>query len=169
MSLLLQTERLNIRYFTPDDAAFILRLLNEPSFHQYIGDRKVRTISDAVNYINNRLIASYSNHGYGLYMIELKDGNPVGMCGLVKRDPSEDPDVGFAFIPEVWRQGYAYEAANEVVHYARKTLALKRILGITVPDNISSVKTLEKLGLIFLRSDVSKDTQEAISVYEILL
>jgi RimJ/RimL family protein N-acetyltransferase len=166
---LLQTRRLNMRHFHSRDAAFILRLLNEPSFHQYIGDRKVRTIDDAIKYINSRLIASYLNHGYGLYIVEQKDGTPIGMCGLVKRDPAEDPDVGFAFIPEVWRQGYAFESAAEILNYARQTLGLTRVLGITIPDNISSVKTLEKLGLHFLRSDTTKDTQEDISVYEILL
>jgi RimJ/RimL family protein N-acetyltransferase len=166
---LLQTRRLNIRHFHSQDAAFILRLLNEPSFHQYIGDRKVRTIDDAVKYINTRLIASYLNHGYGLYMVEQKDGMPIGMCGLVKRDPTEDPDVGFAFLPEVWRQGYAFESAAEILTYAQHSLGLTRVLGITIPGNISSVKTLEKLGLRFLRSDVTKDTQEAISVYEIVL
>ena len=166
---LLQTKRLKLRRFEASDANFILRLLNEPSFHRNIGDRKVRTTEDAVNYINARLLPSYSSNGYGLYMVEQSDGTPIGMCGLVKRDPNEDPDVGFAFIPETWQQGYAFEAATAVVEYAREVLKIKRILGITVPDNIASVKTLQKLGLQFLRKDVTKDTNEFICVYELLL
>jgi [ribosomal protein S5]-alanine N-acetyltransferase len=164
----LETERLNIRCFLPSDADFILRLLNEPSFQQNIGDRKVRNHDDAVAYINNRLVPSYANNGYGLYMIELKsNGAAIGMCGLVKRDPNDDPDVGFAFIPEAWRQGYAFEAAQQVLSHARYTLQLKRILGITIPENIPSIKTLEKLGLHFLKMDVTKDTREVIYVYEL--
>ncbi|HTF19312.1 MAG TPA: GNAT family N-acetyltransferase [Chryseolinea sp.] len=165
----LQTKRLNLRFYETSDADFILRLLNEPSFHRNIGDRKVRTTEDAVNYINLRLAPSYSNNGYGLYMVEKLDGTPIGMCGLVKRDPNDDPDVGFAFIPETWQQGYAFEAASAVVDYARNILKIKRILGITIPDNIASIKTLQKLGLQYLKNDVAKETNEAICVYELLL
>jgi RimJ/RimL family protein N-acetyltransferase len=102
-------------------------------------------------------------------MVEKTDGTPIGMCGLVKRDPKEDPDVGFAFIPETWQQGYAFEAATAIVEYARNVLTIKRILGITVPDNIASIKTLKKLGMQLLRNDVTKDTHESICVYELLL
>lgn len=166
---LLQTKRLSLRCFESSDSDFILRLLNEPSFHKNIGDRKVRTNDDAINYINSRLVPSYANYGYGLYMVEKLDGSPVGMCGLVKRDPNEDPDVGFAFVPETWQQGYAFEAASAVIDFARNTLKIRRILGITIPDNVASIKTLQKLGLKFLRNDVTRDSQEAISVYELLL
>ena len=102
-------------------------------------------------------------------MVEKADGTPIGMCGLVKRDPNEDPDIGFAFIPETWQQGYAFEAASGVLDQARNVLKIRRILGITVPDNFASIKTLEKLGLQFLRNDVSKDTNAPICVYELLL
>lgn len=167
--MLLQTPRLAIRHFVLSDDEFILRLLNEPSFLRYIGDRKVRTLDDARTYIQNRFIASYAKNGFGLYMVEDKNETPIGMCGLVKRDPNEDADVGFAFVPEACQQGYGYEAASAVMDYARNKLHLKRILGITVPDNVASIRTLEKLGLRFLREDFSKDTNDAIRVYEILL
>jgi len=167
--MLLQTQRLNLREFQLSDAAFVLRILNEPSFLKFIGDRKVRTIDDARLYISNRFIASYEKNGYGLYMVEVKEGSPIGMCGLVKRDPVEDPDVGFAFVPEAWQRGYGYEAASAVIEYARNTLQLKRVLGITIPENTASIKTLEKTGLKFLRADVTKDTNEAIHVYEIIM
>ncbi|MEJ1241662.1 GNAT family N-acetyltransferase [Chryseolinea sp. T2] len=167
--MLLQTQRLNLRHFLLTDSAFVLRLLNEPSFLKFIGDRKVRTNDDARVYIANRFIASYEKNGYGLYMVEDKQGTPIGMCGLVKRDPVEDPDVGFAFVPEAWLKGLGYEAANAVMDYARHTLKLKRVLGITVPDNVASIKTLEKLGLKYLRADVTKDTNEAIRIYEIIM
>lgn len=166
--IILQTERLVLRPYQLSDADFILRLVNEPSFHQYIGDRKVRTRDDAIAYINARLLPSYLNYGYGLYQVDLRNGTRVGMCGLVKRDAAEDPDVGFAFIPETWRRGYAFEAGTAVLQHARD-LHLKRVLGITVPDNIASVKTLEKLGMRFLRADTSKETRETLSVYEIFL
>ena len=164
-----ETERLSIRHFQNSDAAFILRLLNEPAFLRNIGDRKVRTMEEAMSYINARLVSSYAKNGYGLYMVETRDGTPVGMCGLVKRDPNEDPDIGFAFVPETWLQGYAFEAATAVLNYARTELNLKSVLGICIPGNTASIRTLEKLGLKFVRRDVSKETKEVVCVYEIYL
>src|SRR5512133_2195823 len=100
---ILETERLILRKLTTDDAPFILDLLNQPSFIQYIGDRGVRTLDYARQYILNGPIASYERHGFVLYLALLKDSEtPIGMCGLVKRDALADVDVGFAFLPQFW-------------------------------------------------------------------
>lgn len=146
----LETDRLILRKQTPEDAAFILTLLNEPSWLQFIGDRGVRTLEDARAYILNGAIASYEKHGFGFYLTERKeDGALLGMCGLVKRDFMEDVDIGFAFLPQYWGQGYAYESASAVMTFARETLNLTRIVAITAQDNHASAKLLEKLGLRF--------------------
>lgn len=148
----LETERLILRLFDPDDAPFILTLLNEPSFLRYIGDKKVRTLDDARQYILNGPRASYERHGFGLYQVELKDSHtPAGMCGLLKRDELPDPDIGFAFLPDYWNKGFASEAANAVLNDARERLKLARILAIVNPDNDASIKLLEKLGFRFER------------------
>ncbi|HEY3581254.1 MAG TPA: GNAT family N-acetyltransferase, partial [Pyrinomonadaceae bacterium] len=99
--IVLETERLILRHFNPDDAPFILALLNEPSFLAYIGDKKVRTLEDARQYIANGPVATYERHGFGLYQVELKDTHrPIGMCGLLKREELPHPDIGFAFLPD---------------------------------------------------------------------
>jgi RimJ/RimL family protein N-acetyltransferase len=147
---ILETERLVIRHLKTDDTAFILELLNEPSFIRNIGDRKVRTEEDAKKYLLNGPIESYDKNGFGLFMVELKDTSvPIGMCGLIKRDNLPDADVGFAFLPKYWMKGYAFESASAVLKYAKETLGLKRILGIVNPDNAASIRVLEKLGLKF--------------------
>lgn len=133
-----------------DDAPFILELLNEPAFLQNIGDRGVRTIADAGLYIRNGPIASYEKFGFGLYLVELKDGlTPVGICGLLKRDFLEDADIGFAFLQRFWSNGYAYESALAVMDYGYRVLGLKRILAVTAPHNQGSMRVLEKIGLRF--------------------
>lgn len=165
---ILETERLVLHHFTEVDAAFIKRLLNEPSFIQNIGNRQIQTLEDAKSYIATRLTASYENNGFGLFKVELKDGTPIGMCGLVKRDPKEDPDLGFALVPEAWGKNYTTEASFAVLGYAKNKLGLKRILGITIPSNIASIKTLEKVGLKFIKMDIAKDSGDEIRVYEIL-
>ena len=150
--IILETKRLVLRQLTIDDAEFILSLLNEPSFLRYIGDKKVRNIDDAQRYILNGPIASYERNGFGLYLVELREpGTPIGMCGLLKRAELADVDIGFAFVPDFWGQGFAFEAAEAVMNYARQTLKLPRIVAITNPDNESSIKLLERLGFSFER------------------
>jgi RimJ/RimL family protein N-acetyltransferase len=158
----LETGRLVLRQMTSDDAEFILRLVNEPSFIRFIGDKGVRNHVDAARYIQTGPVASYERFGFGLYLVELKGTRiPIGMCGLVKRDSLPDADVGFAFLPEFWSQGYALEAAVAVTEYAKSVLGLRRLLAITTPDNERSIKLLEKLGLSFERTiRLSEDAAE---------
>src|SRR6185503_13067540 len=107
---ILETERLQIRQLSREDAPFILQLVNEPSFIQNIGDRGVRTLADANSYILNGPVASYARNGFGLYLVVLKETNEsIGMCGLIKRAGLDDVDIGYAFLPKFWSKGYAVE------------------------------------------------------------
>lgn len=148
--IILETERLRLRRITSDDAEFILELLNQPSFLRYIGDKGVRNIEDALRYIQTGPQASYGQFGFGLYLVELKEsGIPIGMCGLLKRETLPDVDIGFAFLPDYWFKGYAFEAAAAILKYGREVLGLARIVAITSLDNEASIKLLEKIGLSF--------------------
>jgi len=147
---ILETKRLILQQVSSEDAKFILALLNEPSFIRNIGDRGVRTLDDARAYILNRLIASYEKFGFGMYLVILKEtGMPAGLCGLVQRDGLDDVDIGYAFLPGHWSKGYATESALGVKEYAKNSIGLKRIVGITDPNNDGSIRVLEKLGLEF--------------------
>lgn len=149
----LETERLILRHLSLDDAAFMLDLLNQPSYVRFIGDRGVRTIEDARAYILNQAIDSYQRLGYGLYLTESKTEHvPMGICGLVKRDFLEDVDIGYAFHPNFWSKGFALEAASAVMAYAREVLGFDRIAAIVTPDNERSINVLTKLGLRFERT-----------------
>jgi len=149
---ILETRRLALRLIEVGDAAFILQLLNEPSFLRFIGDRGVRTLDDARAYIEQGPIASYRRHGLGLWLAQRRDdGTPIGMCGLLKRDNLDDIDIGFAYLPAYWGQGYAYEAAAAVMDHGRRVLGLPRIVAIVSPDNAGSIRLLEKIGLVFER------------------
>jgi RimJ/RimL family protein N-acetyltransferase len=142
-----ETERLLVRWLNPGDSAFILELVNEPSWIQYIGDKDVKTLQDALRYIENGPMAMYTRVGLGLYLVELREmGEPIGICGLIKREALEDVDLGFAFLPRFWRKGYAFEAATAVVRYGSTVLGLRRIVAILSQDNHRSSKLLEKLG-----------------------
>lgn len=148
---ILETERLCLREITADDAAFTLDLLNQPSFVRYIGDRGVRDLDEARDFIESRYQKSYRDNGYGLYIVELKDtgATPIGICGFVRRDTLPGPDIGFAFLPQFEKKGYAYESASAVMKYGRDTLGFQRVLAITTTNNDASGKLLGRLGFRF--------------------
>ena len=159
----LETDRLIVRHLTTADAEFIIELLNDPSFIRYIGDKQVRTLDDACAYVRNGPARSYETYGFGLNLVELKsEGMPIGICGLLKRDTLPEPDIGFAFLPAYWNQGYALEAAAAVMKHGRETLGVKVVLAITTPDNEASGKLLSKIGLRFDR--VVKLSEDATEV-----
>lgn len=142
-----ETERLRLREFSNDDVDFIIRLLNEQSFIRNIGDKKVRSAEQALTYLLEGPIASYQKFGFGLNLVELKESMiPIGMCGLINRDSLEDVDLGYAFLPEHWSQGYALEAATATMTIANQRHHLQRVVAITSPDNKSSTRLLEKIG-----------------------
>ncbi|MDZ7659134.1 GNAT family N-acetyltransferase [Fodinibius sp.] len=144
---ILQTERLTLQQLTPSDAPFILELLNEPAFHKYIGDKGIRKKKGALEYLEDGPLASYRNHGYGLYLVNITVSDcSIGICGLKKREVLKIPDLGYAFLKKYWEQGYATEAGRAVLDYARKELKLSRIAAITHPENEQSIKVLTKLG-----------------------
>lgn len=152
MTLVLETPRLRLTRLSEADAPFILELLNEPAFLRDIGDKSVRTAEDACRYLREGPIASYAQHGFGLYRIELKSTRePLGMCGILKRAVLEHPDLGYALLQRHWSRGYAIEAAAATIRYASEQLGLDRILAITALENPSSMRVLGKLGFQFDR------------------
>ena len=167
---MIETDRLRIRRMSADDAQFMLGLLNEPSWLRFIGDRGVRTIEDARNYILNGPVDMYARLGYGFYIVELKaSADKLGICGLAKRDFLDDPDIGFAFLPQYCGQGYAYEAAFAVLEYAKHEVGLKRVVATTRPDNVISAKLLEKLGLRYERMVRHPDGDRELKLFSIAI
>jgi len=159
--VILQTNRCNLRHFTLNDTAFIVRLLNSPGWLKFIGDRNVRTEEDATYYLLNGPLKSYRENGFGLYMVELKNyQTPIGMCGLLKREYLEHPDIGFAFLPEYTGAGYAFEAAQGILKHATENLDLQHLMAITLPHNHASIRLLEKLGMKFLRNITAPSNEE---------
>jgi RimJ/RimL family protein N-acetyltransferase len=143
----LETDRLTLRWLALEDAPFIFELLNDPSWIRFIGDKGIRTLGDARDYIVKGPGDMYARLGFGLYLtLRKEDGAPIGLCGLIKRDTLDDVDVGFAFLPRAWGQGYAREATAAVIAHGKAAFHLKRLVAITSPDNVRSGHLLENLG-----------------------
>jgi len=146
--ILAETDRLTIREATLDDAASLLGLMNEPSYHRFIGDRGLRTEADAERYIEERYLAPYLEHGYGLWAVILRETTEfAGVAGFVRRPDLDAPDIGYAFLPACWGRGIASEAARSVLRVGFEDLGFSRVLAITAPDNEKSAGLLKKIGL----------------------
>lgn len=164
-AVVVETPRLIVRQLTPDDASFLFGLFNEPSFIANIGDRGIRSVDDARRFIVEVPMASYAKHGHGHYRVERKDGTVVGTCGLIRRDYIGETDIGFAYLPAYWGQGYAYEAAAAVMEFGRSTLGLQRIVAVVSPHNTPSIRLLEKLGLRYSGPTQLAPGAETIHLY----
>jgi RimJ/RimL family protein N-acetyltransferase len=150
MKLAITTDRLTLGMLSIEDAGFIFELLNSESWLEFIGDRGIKTIEDAEKYILNGPVKSYATFGFGLLLVRLKKNQaPIGLCGLIKRETLQDIDIGFAFLPEHTGKGYALEAANATMNYAKAELGIKRIVAITTEKNRPSINLLNKIGLKF--------------------
>ncbi|MDB5229917.1 MAG: hypothetical protein JWN76_722 [Chitinophagaceae bacterium] len=159
MKKIFETDRLILREFNLDDTAFIIELLNSEGWIKYIGDRNVKKEEQAKNYLINGPLKSYQANGFGLWLVALKENlSPIGMCGLVKRENLENIDIGFAFLSSYSGQGYALESAKATLHFALEILKQDRIVAITLPGNLSSIRLLEKCGLKF-EEEFKKDNE----------
>lgn len=163
----LETERVRLREFQDRDAAFLLALLNDPAWLRFIGDRGVRDLEGARRYLDEKLAASYRHNGFGLWLAEsLEDGRPLGMCGLVRRETLPHVDLGFAFMPESRGKGLAREAALATREHAVRRLGMKRLLAITSPLNVDSIRLLERVGFAYEREMAwGGDAQDPVRVY----
>lgn len=145
---MIETNRLILRECTLQDAPFIYKIMNSEGWLKNIGNRSINSVKDAEIYMQQNYLDSYKKYGFGSYVVRLKeDGTPIGTSGLYKRDRLDFPDIGFAYLEEYGNKGYAFEAANAIMKYAKETLKLQTITGITLPTNTASIKLLKKLGM----------------------
>ena len=162
----LVTARLTLRRLEFADAPFLVGLLNQPSFLANIGDRGVRNVEDAHRYLREGPMALYAMHGFGLWHVARRsDGLAVGMCGLLRRDILPDVDVGYAFLPEHWGQGYAFEAADATLRHGAKKFGLARVIGVVSEGNTASIRVLEKLGMRFERMVAMRAEEPEVRLY----
>lgn len=142
-----ESARLSLREVREEDAPFILEVLTDPDFIINVGDRGVHDLAGARRYITDNLLASYRSHGLGLCLVELRaSAQPLGICGLLRRDTHPDVEIGFAFVPRGRGSGYALEAARATMSFGQHSLGVTRVVALTAPHNRRSVQLLARLG-----------------------
>ncbi|MBT4736829.1 MAG: GNAT family N-acetyltransferase [Candidatus Marinimicrobia bacterium] len=166
--MIIETDRLTLAELQIEDAPFILELYNDPDFIKFIGDRGIGSLSNAEQFIETGPRASYAEHGHGLYLVQLKDGTSIGICGILKRDNLDDPDIGFAMLPEFRKNGYTFEAAQAAIDDGRNRLGLQRIVAIASPDNNASIRLLEKMGMRFIKKINNQNSDQINHLYTLI-
>lgn len=165
---ILETERLFIRPTQKDDVQFILNLLNSPKWIQFIGDRQVKTLQDAENYIETKMLPQLERLGFSNNTIILKsNGEKIGVCGLYDRDGIDGLDIGFAFLPEFEKKGYAFESAQKIISEAFSTTTIKKISAITTHENVESQNLLEKLNFKYVEIIQMENDPEEVRLYKL--
>jgi RimJ/RimL family protein N-acetyltransferase len=162
----LETPRLSLRRLTVDDAPFVVALYNEPSFLENIGDRGVGNVEDAQRFLRDGPLAMYERHGFGLWHVSRgSDGVGIGLCGLLKRDTLADVDIGYAFFPQFWGQGYAFEAVWATLRHAARAFSLRRVIAVVSSGNTGSIRVLEKAGMRFERMHAMDPNEPEVCLY----
>lgn len=166
----LTTERLTLRLVSVEDASFILELYNRPDFYRFIGDKQIRTLEEAKRYIQENMLRMQELKGVSLMVVETKhDQQPIGICGLVKRDTLTAFDIVYGYLSSAYGKGYAAEAARVVVDFARDDMKIENLVAITNNDNIRSISLLKKLGFQFERVEQAYDNGRNLQLYSMKL
>jgi ribosomal-protein-alanine N-acetyltransferase len=166
--LAIETSRLTLRWLDITDADFIYPLVNDPHFLRFIGDKQVADLAGARRYIEDGPLAMYRQIGFGLNRVALKDSDtPIGICGLLQRESLPCPEIGYAFLPEYRAQGYAREAADAILQHAILILRQTKVVAIVHPDNLSSIKLLDKLGFCIDKQIQMEPNRDSVDLYVI--
>lgn len=163
-----QTKRLILKPTSVEDAAFFLELYNTPDWLKYIGDRNIKTKEDAETFIRKKIMPQFERLGYANYTVTLKsDGTKIGSCGLYDRDGLEGLDIGFAFLPAYYKQGYGFESADKIKELAFQKFNLTKLNAITVHYNMASINLLIKLNFLFVKNIFLPDDPEELMLFEL--
>jgi RimJ/RimL family protein N-acetyltransferase len=143
----LETPRLRLRLFTPDDVQLMYTLSTEPDVIKY-ADTPVKDMAEARQRLEEGPLFDYEKYGYGRFVVELKEtGEVIGFCGIKYLPEIDLPEVGYRYLKEHWGKGIGTEAAKACVEFARVDLKIKKLIALIIPENIASIKVAEKLGM----------------------
>lgn len=163
-----ETERTLLRPTSVEDAPFLFELMNTPKWLKYIGDRHIGSVLDAEEYVKVKMFPQLEKLGYSNYTVIRKiDKLKIGTCGLYDRDGMDGVDIGFAFLPQFEKQGFAFESAKRILQAGFEEFGLSEIKAITIIQNIDSQNLLQKLGLTFVENFNMENDIEDLLLYQI--
>jgi ribosomal-protein-alanine N-acetyltransferase len=143
----LQTPRLALQRFTPDDLVFLTALFGDPDVARYVGGLKDSAATKT--FLGTRVLQYYDEHpGLGVWAtIERATGLTIGYHLLNHIQGEAIIQVGYGLVKSAWGRGFATEGASAILRYGFDTLHLPRIAGIANVANVASQRVLTKIGL----------------------
>jgi [ribosomal protein S5]-alanine N-acetyltransferase len=145
----LETLRLAMREFVPEDSDDLYRLNGDPRVMRYIGDGKPATLARHADIMRRVLGYTRLYPDLGFWYTTRRDtGAFVGWFTLKYCGKSPDVETGYMLLPEAWGLGFATEGATAMVQYGFDDLQINRIIGVTHPRNVASQNVLQKAGLV---------------------
>lgn len=146
---MLETERLILKVATLEEASLLAELNSDPDVVRHTGETAFQSIAAAQTTIRERMMAQFENYRMGRFSVFLKDGTYLGWCGLRFSPESEEVDLGYRFMKKFWGHGYATEASERCLRYGFEELNVKKIIARAMPQNIASIKIMQKLKMTF--------------------
>jgi len=144
----LETERLVLRLFTPDDVQAMYDLNSDPEVTRYAEAAPVRDLKEAREKLESGPLADYAKYGYGRFAIEDREtGEVIGFCGIKYIPEIGLPEIGYRLVRSCWGRGLCTEAARACVDYARDDLKIDKLVALIIPENLASIRVAEKLGM----------------------
>lgn len=161
----IETERLRLRAFTPDDLDELYQVFGDAEVMRYISGGRPRSLEDTRTGLL-RSLEGWRERGFGLWAVTIKEsGKVIGYCGLIFLDETPEVEVAYGLARAFWGMGYATEAARAGLRFGFEVVKLERIVAVVNPGNVSSQRVLEKLGMVYSRQAHHYD--EDLMYYEI--
>jgi [ribosomal protein S5]-alanine N-acetyltransferase len=149
MQPILETERLFVRHFRPDDLDAFAALCADPRVMHYVGDGSPLPRSEVERWIEV-CQTKCADRGYGTAAVfEKATDRVVGYCGVVRAPGNEFDELIYVYHVDAWGMGYATEAATAMLDHVFANSPLDRIYATIDPENVASIKVAEKLGFGF--------------------
>jgi ribosomal-protein-alanine N-acetyltransferase len=165
MAFLLETERLALREWAPDDAEALHALTGDPEVMRYVGDGKTWDIAQAREWIG-RLNVSYRTRGYSRWAVVEKEGGlAVGSCGFAPLPWSGEIDFGYMFRRDRWGRGYASEITPAALRHGFERYGFKEVVASIDPRNDASRRVLLKLGFAYRGNETLPGEEEESEIY----
>jgi [ribosomal protein S5]-alanine N-acetyltransferase len=165
----LETKRLILRPHIEADAADFVALNCDDNVVRYTGDAAIHTEAEALHIFRNIIFPQYAKYDMGRLAVILKEtGEYIGWCGLKFLAEDNEVDIGYRFMQKHWGKGYASEAAASCIKEGFEHYQLSKIIGMVVPENIGSVKVLEKIGLRFVKEEIGFEDITLLWQYAVL-
>jgi RimJ/RimL family protein N-acetyltransferase len=151
----IQTDRLRLRRWLPDDRVPFALLNADPRVTEFLPGPLARAESDA---LAARIEAHFTQHGFGLWAVDVINGAPfIGFIGLsvpaFVAHFTPCVEIGWRLSADHWGCGYATEGAGAVLAFGFDRLGLEEIVSFTVPDNVRSRRVMEKIGMTYAPAD----------------